>query len=949
MAEFICRFCGAALQLSGSRVCECGSCGRLQSVPLLDSTEKAELFQRAEQLRSEFRYDKAIQLVEKMLKLSPTDADLYWALALCRYGVGFFPDGGVALNRTQAHSFLTDNDYQQALRFADEKQRGFMEHTAERIDAKRREIAELAAAEKYEVFLCCRENTQNGYASEEVKRASKIYRRLSDENISVFFPRVTLEDKAGSEWEPYIFGAISSARVMLVIGMNADSFEDIWVRNAWSRFISDGMTAKAVIPLLYGASPNELPAELSRFQAIDASNLGFEQDLILSIKSFLSGRTAEGSPAEKSPLVRRAYIFLEDGDWTSAENICKRLEQTQPADAALLRLLIEYRLKSEEELDGLSADIMASENYRAAMQNGDESLRLRLKKHAVSAQYNLYTDAYNSASDEETCLLAANGFSQLGDFRDSAEMASAANRKAAALKAQNSGAGFESISDDVLSVSVKPIKQSFFSPLRIGLLAGGICAAAIVVVLVCNFCGKSVSDSVSAESVFTDERSESYERGMALFDEESYSEAEIVFTALGNYEKSSYWVNECRYMQAEQALYDGNTETARGIFERLGNHKDSQFRVKECDYALADSLEKTGDYEAAADAFKELGYYSDSPERKNECRYQLALSLYDDGDEEAAAEILSELGNFADSGAQLDKIRYSQAERLFEQKKYSSAYEVFSGLGGYSDSAERAKEAQYQQSKVLLECKNDSDARGLLTKLGDYKDSEELFNASWLSEAIKEIDAGNKRDAYDILTNKIMDYPAAQPYIASLRNEILNGAGWSSHISMGKYYYYGSKTDDISRVYWRVLKRSGSMALVASSNALDYLPFDENGSSAWSESSLRAWLNGEFYDSVFSNTEKQLIVSTNNGGVTDKVFLLSLDEAVQLYSDSVAANKSFATFYAQKKLPKDISDIYAWGRDGLLAQKPTETGYERITVSPTAPQFIFPAMWVKIE
>ena len=144
MAAFICRFCGAALDISLSRVCECKSCGRLQSVPLLDSTDKAELFKRAEQLRSEFRYDKAIQLFEQMIRLSPADADLYWALALCRYGVSFFADGRIELNRTPAHSFLTDSDYRQALRFADSKQREFMEQTARRIDEKRRETAELS-------------------------------------------------------------------------------------------------------------------------------------------------------------------------------------------------------------------------------------------------------------------------------------------------------------------------------------------------------------------------------------------------------------------------------------------------------------------------------------------------------------------------------------------------------------------------------------------------------------------------------------------------------------------------------------------------------------------------------------------------------------------------------------------------------------------------------------
>lgn len=945
MAAFICRFCGAALELSDSRVCECTSCGRLQSVPLLDSVEKAELFKRAEQLRAEFRYDKAIELFEKMIRLSPTDADLYWALALCRFGVGFFEDGGIALNRTQAHSFLTDNDYQQALRFANKKQREFMEQTAERVDEKRREIAELAATEKYEVFLCCRENNQNGFVAEEVKHASELFRRLSDEKISVFYPRVTLEEKAGSEWEPYIFGALNSAKVMLIVGVNEDSFEDIWVRNAWSRFVSGDMSGKAVIPLLYGAVAKELPEELSRFQAIDTSVLGFEQDLIFSIKSLLSGKVSEEIPSENSPLVRRAYIYLEDGEWENAENICKRLEQTQPADAALVRLLIEYRLKSESELDGLFADIIRSENYRAAMQTGGEALRLRLKKHAVSAQYNYYTAVYNNASDAEACLSAANGFAQLGDYKDSAEMVSAANKKAASFKAQKKSADDLIISDEVLSVNVKPIKKRFFTPLRTGLIVGGVCAAVLGAVLICNFNGKNASGGIGTSNVYSDERAANFERGKALFDEGKYAEAEAVFVALDNYDKSGFWVKECRYMQAEQLFSDGDFEKARGIFERLGSHNNSQNRVSDCDYALADALEKQGELKAAADAFEALGTYSDAKERNNNCRYRLAVSLLESGDDKAAEKIFAELGNYSDSKEQICKIKYLRAEKLFEQKNYSAAVEIFSALGDYSDSADRAKEAKYQQALLLIENDNSREAISLLSELGDYKDSAELLDAAWLSYAIEKINARDKLKAYEILTYRIGNYPPAQPYIASLRNEILSGASWSNNILLGEYFHTSAK----DKVSWKVLKTSGNMALVVSENALDYLPFDVNGGSSWAGSSLRAWLNGEFYNSVFSNAEKSLIVSTNSGGVTDKIFLLSYNEAVELRGEMLSPNRTYGTFYAQGKIPKGVSEVYSWGRDGLLGRKKTATGYERKTASPTESQFVFPAMWVKIK
>lgn len=57
--------------------------------------------------------------------------------------------------------------------------------------------------------------------------AARLYSRLTVEGFRVFSPQKTLEDKSGGEWEPYIFAALTSARVMIVVGTSAESFEDV--------------------------------------------------------------------------------------------------------------------------------------------------------------------------------------------------------------------------------------------------------------------------------------------------------------------------------------------------------------------------------------------------------------------------------------------------------------------------------------------------------------------------------------------------------------------------------------------------------------------------------------------------------------------------------------------------------------------------------------------------
>lgn len=127
MAAFICKMCGAPLALPDkARTCKCRACGVLQSVPFLDSEEKSEACKNAERLRREGHYDKALELLNGLIGLSPADADLYWAAALCRYTVTFSGDK-LTVKNPPAKSLLSDEDFKTALKFADEAQRKVME------------------------------------------------------------------------------------------------------------------------------------------------------------------------------------------------------------------------------------------------------------------------------------------------------------------------------------------------------------------------------------------------------------------------------------------------------------------------------------------------------------------------------------------------------------------------------------------------------------------------------------------------------------------------------------------------------------------------------------------------------------------------------------------------------------------------------------------------------
>ena len=70
-------------------------------------------------------------------------------------------------------------------------------------------------------------------------------------------------------------------------------------------------------------------------------------------------------------------------------------------------------------------------------------------------------------------------------------------------------------------------------------------------------------------------------------------------------------------------------------------------------------------------------------------------------------------------------------------------------------------------------------------------------------------------------------------------------------IAFGHYEQENDATNGPEAITWKVLACESDTALLISERVLDYLPYDTNGSARWDTSSLRAELNGEFYDSAF--------------------------------------------------------------------------------------------------
>ena len=124
MAVFKCKICGGTLEINaGETVATCEYCGTKQTLPKLDDEKKANLFDRANHFRRNNDFDKAMGIYEQILNEDTEDAESYWSIVLCRYGIEYVEDPAShkrvpTVNRAQFTSVFDDEDYKSAIKLA---------------------------------------------------------------------------------------------------------------------------------------------------------------------------------------------------------------------------------------------------------------------------------------------------------------------------------------------------------------------------------------------------------------------------------------------------------------------------------------------------------------------------------------------------------------------------------------------------------------------------------------------------------------------------------------------------------------------------------------------------------------------------------------------------------------------------------------------------------------
>ena len=125
--------------IANETIATCEYCGTQQTLPKLDDERRANLYDRANHFRRNNEFDKAMGIYEKILNEDNTDAEAYWSLVLCRYGIEYVEDPAShkrvpTVNRAQFTSIYDDDNYKSALQYADSLQRSIYEAEAATIN-----------------------------------------------------------------------------------------------------------------------------------------------------------------------------------------------------------------------------------------------------------------------------------------------------------------------------------------------------------------------------------------------------------------------------------------------------------------------------------------------------------------------------------------------------------------------------------------------------------------------------------------------------------------------------------------------------------------------------------------------------------------------------------------------------------------------------------------------
>lgn len=294
-----CKACGGTVVplQNNPRYYKCEYCGSVTTTMTDRETVRLE---RAFCKLRDGDFDDAEDDFADIIAMSPDCYEAYWGRLLARYGIIYVVDGETGkkiptLNKMAKSAFLSDTDYIKAMQKSPTEIGLSYAQQGSAIDRILSGQIEVAGREKpYDIFICYKESDrENGVnRTRDSYECSELYVYLTGLGYRVFYARETLRSYISEDYEPYIYNALMTAKVMIVYSTQAEYVKATWVRNEWSRYIKM-MDAKSKQPnsLIFavsGMAVEQAPSVLASKQSLDASARTFYIDITSHIKKVIA-------------------------------------------------------------------------------------------------------------------------------------------------------------------------------------------------------------------------------------------------------------------------------------------------------------------------------------------------------------------------------------------------------------------------------------------------------------------------------------------------------------------------------------------------------------------------------------------------------------------------------------------------------------------------------------
>ena len=782
MAVLKCKMCGGDLTVAdNTTVTECEYCGSKQTIPVIDNDKKIKLYERANKLRFACEFDKAAMVYESIVEEFADEAEAYWGLVLCKYGIEYVDDPGTGrkvptCHRSSFDSVMRDENFELVMENADSISLTVYRAEAKVIEEIRKGIIEVSSNEEpYDIFICYKETDENGDRTLDSVLAQDVYEELVEKGYRVFFSRITLEDKIGQEYEPFIFAALNSAKVMLAFGSKYEYYNAVWVKNEWSRFLKQITSGqkKILIPCYKNLDAYDMPEEFTKLQAQDMGKVGAIQDLLRGIEKIIGKKESEkvivqsGNSTNIQALLKRGNLAIEDGDWKNADVFFEEVlnQEAESAEAYLGKLLVLKRCRTLEELSDkyISNIELEKEEQLQACDENQERIAQAVSKYVIEGYFEKQQiiEIYRyDRSYKSTLLSVKNNKNRVLETINQEKLFIRAKQFAIGETKNSLDDMIEKIIaayDEKIAEAEKNDKQNI---LNIQHTYEAFLKTADEIV-----CEKYEKAIEKRENDYNELLSQ-IENATTL---EEYKTIRERLVVLKEYKDSEIFIKqciaECERIEKEQVQEEKRRLEEYKTKATLAKQKRNKIIAaviaivfvigvilaltpgvikpaidKAIAYDKANELLEEALFDDAKIAFEALGTYKDSENMAKESIYQKANTLYEKGDFEGAIEVWNKVSAYSDS---IDRITaaetmwkepdYQNAQNMMNEEKYEEAAKAFKKLGTYKDSEIKSnecdnmqKEVDYKKAMDAYESMDYITAMSYFRKVKGYKDANIL-------------------------------------------------------------------------------------------------------------------------------------------------------------------------------------------------------------------------------